>query len=273
MSARVALKWNDSLIVLNHASTDRSLEILEEVGREHPGRVHVITESNPNWSEMAHRQRLLDAARDRHATHVSLVDADEVLSANQLPSIRQHIEVLQPGQYLQAGMPCMWRSLDHYRTDSRIWSNRFDLTLVFCDSLSLSWRADNGYEHHHRQPYGVTGCRRLYGTAGGVMHLQFAPWRRLVAKHVHYRIMEKLKYPNRNVADIDRMYSLATDEWGLQTAPAPADWWAGYENLRRYVNLEAEPWHEQESRRLIDLHGMRTFEGLNLSGLCLSPSL
>lgn len=263
LSLRVALKWCDEVVVLDHASTDDTPAIVSEVADENPGRVHILIENNPEWAEMAHRQRLLESARGRGATHIALVDADEVLCGDMLPVIRQEIESLGPGQLIHAAMPCTWRSLDQYRVGRSIWANRFDLALAFGDRRDLLWRAANGYDHHHREPYGAQLARRLYA-GSGVMHLQFASWRRLTAKHRAYKIMERLKYPDKPVAEIDRTYSLALDERGLCLADAPESWWEPYRSILGHVDLNAVPWQEAECERLLALHGRDRFAGLDL---------
>jgi len=266
-SARIALKWLDRLVILNHASIDDTQDIIEDVSSEHPGRVVIITENDPTWREMAHRQRMLQKAREMKATHVAICDADEVLTGNLLAGIRDQIAQLPPGGSMCIGMPCMWRSLDQYRTGSGIWANRFDLTLAFADTPSLSWAAANGYDHHQREPKGSRIALRGYRVDGGVMHLQWASWRRLVAKHALYKIMERLKYPQKAVQVIDHMYSLALDESGLELKDAPAHWWAPYADLRKHFNLKSQPWQEIEARRLWKHHGAAAFAGLNLFGV------
>src|SRR3954468_875088 len=80
LSVRAALRWCDAVVVLNHASSDRTAKILCDVVAEVGNRLRVIHEPNPEWSEMSHRQRLLDEARSMGATHIAIVDADEVLT-------------------------------------------------------------------------------------------------------------------------------------------------------------------------------------------------
>src|SRR5512143_2936420 len=96
LSARVALMWCDELIVLNHASADRTGEIVMEVAQEHPERITVLNEAASVWQEMAHRQRLLEEARRRGASHIALIDADEVLTGNLLESVREVVGALWP---------------------------------------------------------------------------------------------------------------------------------------------------------------------------------
>jgi hypothetical protein len=266
LSARVVLMWADELVVMLHNCTDRTPEIVREIAAEHPGRVTVLEAHDVGWKEMGHRQRLLVAARMRGASHIAITDADEVLTGNLLPVARAQIAALRPGKYMQAGMPCLWRGLGQYRTDGRLWSGRDDLVLAFGDTASLGWFPQAGYEHHMRAPLGARPSGHVL-RAGGVMHLQWASWRRLTAKHAWYQMHERLQYPARPVKQIAATYALAPDETGLQTAETPAAWWEPYQDLLRHVDLNAEPWHEAECKRLLDEHGAEKFAGLNLHGV------
>src|SRR5258707_13829349 len=82
-SARAALMWCDELIILNHASTDNTGAIIQDIALE-TRRVRYMYVPDPCWTEMSHRQSLLTVARQYGATHIVLVDADEVLTGNLL---------------------------------------------------------------------------------------------------------------------------------------------------------------------------------------------
>ena len=47
-------------------------------------------------------------------------------------------------------------------------------------------------------------------------------------------------------------------------SPVPAEWWAGYEHLMQYLNVDAEPWQDRELRRLVAEHGREKFADLEL---------
>lgn len=104
------------------------------------------------------------------------------------------------------------------------------------------------------------------------MHLQFANWRRLTAKHALYKMMERVKYPEKSVTKIDYEYSLALDESNLVTKEIPALWWEGHRGLQRHVDLTAEPWQERECRRLLHQFGPMPFTALNLFGVVDQPT-
>lgn len=267
LSLRAALRWVDGLEILAHACTDETIDIVQQVSSEHPGRVNLLIEDgDQHWSEMAHRDRLLGEARKHGATHIAVVDADEVLCGNLLPLIREQIACLPPGGFLRTGMPCCWRSLTEYRRDGRLWSNRNDLMLAFADHPNLKWQKNGGYDHHCREPKGSRHAAQMRTEVGGVMHLQWVSFRRLQAKQSWYQCIERLKYPNKPVAEIARTYSFAMDEAGLQLAPTPPEWWEPYSDILSHANLDVEPWHEQDIRRMFDEHGSEMFQGLNLQG-------
>lgn len=268
-SARVALMWCDHLTVLEHASTDETPDILRQISAEHPGRVTILEESDPTWNEMQHRMRLLQSARERGATHLAIVDADEILSGNLLPSIREQIECLPLGSYWQLPMRNIWGSLDKYRKDLSCWGSAIT-TLAFADRADLSWKANGAYQHHHREPYNSRRslCSLPHQIDGGVMHLQFTNRRRLVAKHALYKMDEVKRWPGRRpIPTIDREYSMAPDWSNVGYADVPDSWWAPYRHLMRYLDLEREPWQESACKQLMSQHGPAKFQGLNLFGV------
>ena len=98
------------------------------------------------------------------------------------------------------------------------------------------------------------------------MHLQFADWRRLLAKHVWYRMMEQVEYPGRSTVDqLNAKYENALDEAQLQRSPVPARWWAGHDKAS--IDMKQQPWHEAECRRMLKEHGRKHFSGLKLFGI------
>jgi hypothetical protein len=199
-----------------------------------------------------------------------VVDADEALTGNLLPMIRDHVAILQPGQFLGIPFRNLHRSIYQYRSDGGIWGTQAGTMIAFADTSSLKWHAANGYDHHQRSPLGSRPCGRpggKLGVSGGVMHLQFASWPRLVAKHVWYKLMERIKYPSKPVSEIERVYSMALDESACQTSLVPAEWWESYVDLLEHLDVDAEPWQKREARELWEKHGSQKFAGLNTYSL------
>ncbi len=273
LSARAALMWCDALICLNHASTDASIEIMEAVSHE-TGRLFIVHEPSPQWDEMRHRQILLDTARYLQATHIAIVDADEVLTGNllcQIPALQEgtwHGGILElPGYNLRG-------SIKKYHSNG-IWSDRWFST-AFRDDKRLHWDGDH---FHHRQPKGIElkRYRPLAQGKGGIMHLWGASERRLRAKSALYKIIERLRWPDKPVYEIEDMYNWAikgaTNRTGIGTpatwtyADVPIEWWEPYAHLMPHLDVDGEPWQEAECMRLIEEHGQARFSGLDLFGL------
>jgi hypothetical protein len=268
LSARAALKWFDNLIVFDHASADNTASIIKMVSDEHPGRLIYIRENNQTWYEMAYRQRMLDAARGVRATHIATVDADEVLCCGVWQKMLPVVESLKPGEILSMPLLCMWRSINKYRDDNSKWSKE-NTPFIFRDAPGLYWRSNNGYDFHHRQPYGSinkqwSGLKR----DGSLMHLQFVDWERLKIKHVWYKMVEVIRWPGREpVSRVDARYSKAVDESGMVLAEAKKEWWECYGDIVNRLQVGHVPWHLQECREMMRKYGRDKFNGLNLWGV------
>lgn len=270
---RVALKWCDQVVLLLHACTDQSLQIVADIQSEVTDRVSFFVEPAEQWNEMKHRQQMLEGARCEHAaTNIAIVDADEFITANLLDEIRGRVACALPGQMIELpgyntrevpGSAMLGTSL--YYHSNGVWGNRWFAT-AFRDSPGLHWAGDR---FHHREPFGCgwNRWRPIPQGCGGTVHLWGASERRLRAKHALYRITERLRWPQKSPADIERLYSLATlprEPWTFH--PIPADWLEPYGDLMQYLDINAEPWQEQEVRSVLEAHGREKFRGLDLLG-------
>ncbi len=275
LSARVALMWCDELVILDHASTDGTHGIITHLQDEYPGRVAVLLDTDPTWAEMVQRQWMLECARENGATHLAICDADEILTGN-LPQLMGCIQTMPRGHILQLPGYNLRDSLTRYHSNG-IWGNRL-FSVAFADDPRLGWSGD---KFHHREPTGagiMRGYQPISQGEGGIMHLWGVSERRLKAKHALYAMTERLRWPDKPIAEINRMYGWATKgEAGHRTfgtpdtwtyADVPASWWAPYQGLMQYLDVDAEPWQTDECIRLMKEHGPRAFEGLDLFGVC-----
>jgi hypothetical protein len=270
-SARAALLYCDGLVIFDHASSDGTAALALDIGDEYPGRVALLREASPEWREMEHRQATLELARSMEATHVLNVDDDEILTANLIGSIREHVAAVQPGEALDLPWISMWGGIDTYRDDDSHWS-RSQVDFAFADIEGMRYHAAaDGYQHHARRPRGCAGRTHVPVVAqrlGGLMHLQFSSELRLKAKQYLYQMNEVLRWPGRKSPEaIRKMYDGTTLDVPRRTVAVPAEWWAGMEHLRQHIHLDAEPWQLAEVRRLLLEHGPETFAGLNSYGL------
>lgn len=261
-SSRAALQWVDDLIVCENfvwadPATDEALP-------DDPRITHIYHDA-PAWDEADIRLHMLDVGRRLGGTHFALCDADEIATAN-LP-MRDMAADLKPGDGLRLPWLHLWRSLDKYRDDASPFGRLAQTSVLFCDHPSLTYKPrDDGYQIHQRAPGGVMFAPAVTKGAG-LMHMQHASWRRVVAKQVLQRLVEHLRYgATRSVKEINLRYRPTTDETGLVLRDVPAEWWKGLEGLRELIDVSAVPWQVDEVYRLLDTHGRQRFAGLDLMG-------
>lgn len=283
LTLRAALQWCDEMVVLLHACTDDSARILSDVIRETGSdRVWTLLVTDEPWHEMKHRRWMLELARTRGATHLAIVDADELVTGNIITELRPNstkpliyhaVATMEKGQILQLPMYQLRGSLDRYHANG-IWGNRW-LSVAFQDDPRLSWSGD---KFHSREPGGAVlkPYRPIAHGQGGSLHLWGVSERRLRAKHALYKVTERLRWPTKNIQEIEALYNLwrppiaGSSECVPWTfADVPVEWWPeAYCNLLGYVQLDIkrELWQEVEVRRLVAEHGAETFAGLDLFG-------
>ena len=295
MTARAALMWLDGLVILDHASTDRTCDIAAEVSREHPERVSILLESDPVWEEMRHRQRMLDEARARGATHICYIDADEILAGDLLTdqpgrlNIRHMFRSIPPNSLLQIPWLALRGSIVQVHV-SGPWAIGQNASFGFVDDPRLGWQArgPEKYDFHHRAPMGkpLVPWTPLgpVNRRSGLMHLQFVSGRRLRAKQCLYKLTEVLRWPDREpdqVHAVNQRYNLAvygayepTPGWQARLdstidgiGAGASAWWEPYKPLLKHFHPTAVPWQEAECQRLIAEHGAEKFAGLDLFGV------
>jgi hypothetical protein len=269
-SARVALQWCDSIIFYLHNCTDGTLEIVEQLESEFPERVTHLWNNSDGWQEMDMRQSLLEHGRLLGGTHFAMIDADEALTADMQSSINAQISYLNPTETLELPMRPPWKSLSRYRLDNSVWCQSW-ISLVFADHPSCTWKPDKiGYSHHHRLPYGVEARKHpiSHNDLGGNMHLQWANWDRVKAKHCWYKMHEAITYPDKPIKDIDRMYSEAVIDENPKTSECPEAWFYGYDKWMDKIDLKPHrSWHIEECEQMLSQYGRERFAGLNLFGV------
>lgn len=269
-SLRVALLWVDQVVLLNHASSDDTCERVRQIAIENPGRVHILADGNPRWDEMVHRQRLLEQARRVGATHIAMIDADEIVTGNVLPNIREHTKNTRPERILHLPIYNCRGSIERYHATG-IWGNRV-VSVSFADQPEASWHGDR---FHHREPFGLrwTPYQPVAQANGGILHLWGVTERRLVAKHALYKCTERLRWPQKPVAEIEQTYNLAIKEscsapFGAWTfKDTPESWLGPYRRLMEHLSVNDDPWQEGEVRRLVSQYGPHHFAGLDLFGV------
>lgn len=270
LSARVALLWCDAIVVLLHNCTDTTAEILETIRWESElGRVIRRTWSSDHWEEMALRQTMLEIARGMDATHLAMIDADEVLTGNLLSTVRDEVEKTPKQMILQ--VPALQMGSSRHMPSvicrgevmsSGMWGTQ-NVTLAFPDDPAYHWAAKDGYDLHHRHPMGLDfrgwECTQLQppfpnsmSRHAGVMHLQFLSRRRLIVKQFLYQLNERKRW-GFGVEEVKRKYVPTVREAdAAKLSPVPESWWAPYSHLLQYLHVDREPWQEAECKRLLE---------------------
>jgi len=277
LSARALLRWVDKLVILDHCSTDESRQLEWGLAIDYdPEQVSVMFENDPTWEEMRHRQRLLEYARHSEATHIVTIDADEVVSANLVPHMRDIVADIPPGHVLQLPwITC--RDSIHQQHRSGIWATQH-ASAAFVDDPRFHWQQRNGYDFHQRAPMGLPErpFQPVKHVGGGILHLQYSSRRRLLAKQALYKMTEVIRWPGRDtLAVINERYN-----WSVYGSPqkhegnpafdltaVPPEWWAGYADLMQYLHVDAQPWQEAECHKLVEQYGRAKFDGLDLFGV------
>ena len=265
-SIRCALEFCDEVFVLAHQCTDRTVEIARSFGKS----VVVEESDEPEFREMKLRHLMLERARMRGATHIALLDFDEIITGNRLNQMRGFAEELAPGHVLGLPMVAIWRDLNKYRVDPGCVFTKNSVPVLFADHPSLDWRPRvDGYELHSRMP---SHSRKLFvpytgPEQGGVFHLQWLVWSRLVTKQMWYRLRERSFYGQRDTAEaINARYADSVNEVGAKFADVPSAWWAPYKEWLGRIDTTSPRWHDAEANRMYRELGADGVRGLDLAG-------
>jgi hypothetical protein len=247
------LTWADALVVLLHRCTDASPALAAELARAHRGRVRVITRDDPGWPQWEHRQAALEVARNLGATHVSVVDDDELLAAPAVPLIRDAAARVPPGHTLKIPW---WRLTSAARVGT---VGQVDLVVGLAPTVRWEPLA---FPEGLRSPLGLIAGRVWEGTPGPLLHLGDVPPGRLLARYALYRLCARLAWPAATPKEIAHRWQLPAQDDGQ---PVPADFWPA--GALAQVDLNAPSWHAGECRRLVAAHGRDRFAGLDLLGV------
>ncbi len=292
LTARAVLRWCDMLVISDHLSTDRTPVILDDIRAEVGShRLTVTGWHDPVWSEMAQRQEMLNIARDFGATHVVMVDADEILSGNLVPVMADIVRRLPVGATLQLPWIQLRGSIMKMHA-SGVWAEQ-NVSMAFKDQPECHWMARDGYDFHHRHAMGMNmePYRPFRGVEhGGLMHLQMVNDYRLRAKQALYKMQEVIRWPDRiPMSEVNKMYNLAVygspQETGVPTwvppgarverrageAPprgeftvVPYTFWEAYQPIMDHLAVERHPWQVGACHELMKIHGPMKFKGLDL---------
>lgn len=271
LTLRAALSWVDQVLVFYHnppdCSADETMSIIMALPEADKQRIVVVGEDKPDWDEMRHRQTMLELGRAMGGTHFAIIDSDEFLSANVRDRIRGLVSNLRPGYILRCPLYNVRNGIRQYHSNG-LWGDRVT-TVAFGDAQNMCWSGD---KFHSREPEGLRAEVPVLNQGdGGVVHLWAASEERLIQKHRVYKIVERLRWPEKPVREIEKKYSeCMTDRIPMTRAmweftPTPAEWLDPYsEWISRYLDVDRPPWQRLFADQMIELHGADRFAGLSI---------
>jgi glycosyltransferase involved in cell wall biosynthesis len=257
---RALSKFTDAIVFLDDCSTDATVQVVR--GLSEACRVEKIIEKTV-WhrDEPGDRNRLLAAGRELGGTHFVVIDADEAFTANFLDgdALRKRILSLKPREQLSLRWIHLWRSVDKYRIDAPVWSERYK-RCIFCDDGRSEYQSK--FIHTSRIPK-MKGKRiKLQDKDFGLLHFQFVNWSNLELKQRWYRWLERVRDPEKTVEAINNKYANSVDESGLVLADTPASWFDGYAFFDRAVFDIPDNWRLVQMREWQQQYGADYFDGL-----------
>lgn len=266
-------RFVDEILVLDTGSNDGSLEILSQYGVlvkkgfYHPGHQN-------NYA--AWRNTLLDWGRERKGTHFVWLDADEAFTSHFLPSFRNYLERLKPGQKLLMDWLCLWKDATQLRIDSCVWK-KIVKDFVVCDDGTARF-CESHLRHEGRTP-GPTPFRDqiiIPREEGAVLHFQFVPFHRFQMKQCFQRVRELWENVEQKgwdydqaVLSINRNYAITLDDPKARCSPLPTQWYQGIDRLDR-LSQTSNGWFEEAIFDYFSRKPIEWFEPLQIWHL---PSL
>ena len=252
----VASSYADHIIIGDHHSTDRSVEIAKKYEK-----VVVFKSSMESFSERERRNELLTQARKFGEGNVIIsLDADEFLSPDFVTD--NHISLLKS---LDVGTRISLPFFNIRPGFEKYW-------VVPQDPIGF---VDDGTDHTHnlkihfpRVPLGNHAA--VYkATGSGIIHLQYVDWHRMESKHLWYRVLERITFPKKSALDIARRYSHMYAVPDSKLLDAPSSWWTYLEglggNLSALASRRQSYWWDSETLSLVSKHGPEKFKYIDLS--------
>jgi glycosyltransferase involved in cell wall biosynthesis len=263
---RAITLYTDAIIVLDDASTDKTLSIVQFLSKELPIEKIICCEisSRENGNESDNAQMLLSAGREIYGTHFIILDADEMFTANCMQNnyLRNKILSLKPGDSITMCLINLWRSINYYRHDNSVWTWNYK-KIIFCDDKKCSHNPQ--WLHAPRVPANLVGkSYTIPGYEYGFLHFQFVNWHNLLVKQAWYRCLERIRDPKKPAQAINVRYAPSKDETNLGTRPAPSIWFEGYEFFDPTIYDKEINWRKEQVINWFKRYGKNYFKDLDI---------
>lgn len=254
-------RYTDAIVLLDDFSTDDTLKIVESLAKQ--CKVEKIIQKT-SWyrDEPGDKNKLIVAGRAIGGTHFICIDADEMFTANCENGnfLKKKILALNPGDKLLVKFYNLWRGIDRYRDLGKYQY----LDCIFCDDGKCFFET-NVVIHSSHIPNNLSGKTAwIKDPQFGVLHFQNVNWRNLLIKQAWYRCLERIRYPQKTAAEINKFYAASKDETGLKTVPVPKEWYEGYNFFDPAVATIPEKWREAQVLEWFKQYGKKFFSELDI---------
>lgn len=227
---RAFSQYTDAIVVLDDASDDSTVQILEAIAQEcHVEKI--IKKAVWVRDELGDRNMLLEAGRNIGGTHFIVLDADQMFSADCMQDdwLRKKILSLEPGQIIKFPIINVWGDLDHYRDDELCnpFQNRWMESIVFYDDGQCSYLDNKIWGvsqviHVQKNPSNLV-CKsgqqylEIHEIDHGVLHFKSVDLDEMACKRLWYMFLEYIKSNEKssnfvlNAKSINEFYAKSYD--------------------------------------------------------------
>lgn len=253
--------FTDGIIILNDASTDGSVAIIESLAKE-CNVIEIIHKKQWCRDEPGDRNALLNAGRAHGGTHFVVIDADEMFTSNFLDNnlLRSTILAMQPGDILTLNWIQLWQSIDYYRFDDSVWTYNYK-PFVFCDEPGAYY--SSAFIHTARVPGNLKGKNHIiHGYEYGLLHFQWVNFDNVIMKHCWYRCLERIR-TKKSGQEINATYDWFKPQ-NIHLEPAPREWFDNYYFFDRSIFTQDEKWRKAQIKEWIAEYGQEFFKDLDI---------
>lgn len=249
--------YTDAIVVLDDASEDNTLAIIESLAQEcHVEKI--IRKKVWVRDEPGDKTVLLKAGRELGGTHFIVIDADEMLCAPcaQHDVLKNYIKQLNPGDRLCIRFYELWGSIDHYREEQPK-----HIACIFCDDGQARYIFST-FIHTSRHPNLTSGANLILENDDfALLHFDCVDLARYAIKQTWYRCLERVQVPAKLIADINAFYNPDRLKKEMPLYPTKAAWF-DYPFFNKNALAAMHTWHEKQMQQWIATYGKDYFAGI-----------